>query len=164
MQMIASVTRPMLAILVALLAATALNAQTADPAREAAAKDLMKAMNVQEQFEKSTTAMKDLLTKQMEAQPGGDKMKAVMDKIFDPSSESVKTYFADAEAAYVAFFASRFTVEEMKEIAVFQSSPVGRKMQDAMPDMIASLGPSLTKFQDGIKKQIIEELQAKPKQ
>lgn len=162
--MTASVKRSMLMVLLSVLAATGLNAQTVDPAREAAARELMQAMNVQEQFQKSTTAMKDLLTKQMAAQPGGDKMKAVMDKIFDPSSESVKTYFADAEAAYITFFATRFTVEEMKEIAVFQASPVGRKMQGATPDMIASLGPPLAKFQEGIKKQIVDELQAKPEQ
>jgi hypothetical protein len=162
--MIAHVRRLLLAMLALLFAVGGLQAQTVDPAREAAAKDLMNAMNVQEQFQKSTTAMKDLLTKQMASQPGGDKMKVVMDKIFDPQSEGVKVYFVDAEAAYIAFFAERFTVEEMKEIAVFQSSPVGRKMQDAMPDMIGALGPPLAKFQESIKKQIVEELQAKPKE
>jgi hypothetical protein len=164
--MSATLLRSVLGTLVFVLATAGASAQDAsgpDPARVAAAKELMVAMDVQEQFQKTTAAMKDLLTQQMQSQPGGDKMKAVMDKIFDPSSEGIKTYFTDAEGAYVNFFASRFTVEELKEIAVFQSSPVGKKMQASMPDMIAALGPPLAKFQESIKKQVLEELQAKPK-
>lgn len=157
------VTRPLFVLLLLASMTVSLHAQATDPARVAAAKDLMAAMNVQDQFHKSTTAMKDLLISQMQAEPGGDKVKTLMDKIFDPNSDGIKTYFADAETAYITFFAERFTPEEMKEIAAFQSSAVGRKMQGAMPDMIAALGPPLAKFQEHIKKAVVEEFQAKPK-
>lgn len=91
-------------------------------------------------------------------------MTTLLDKIFDPKGTEVNAYFNDAEAAYVAFFSERFTTDELKQITAFQASPVGKKMQASTPEMIGALGPSLGKFQESIKKQIVDELQAKPKQ
>jgi hypothetical protein len=121
-------------------------------------------MNVQEQFNKTLASVQNLLSQQMKTQPGGDKAVALIGKIFDPDSADVKAYLADAETALVAFYAERFTTEELKDITAFQSSPAGKKLQANIPDMVQSLGPPLAKFQESVKKQLVEELTAKPKQ
>lgn len=135
-----------------------------DPAKETAAKELLAAMNVQEQFRKTLDSMQAVLGQQMKTQPGGDKAMATIGKIFASDSEHVKTYLADAETAMVAFYAERFTAEEMKEITAFQLSAAGKKLQSSMPDMVQALGPPIAKFQDGVKKILVDELSAKPKQ
>jgi len=154
-----------LALTASVITATA-QAQTApaDPDRQAAAKDLMAAMNVQEQFHKTLNSVQSLLSQQMKTQPGGDKAIALVAKIFDSESEDVKAYLIDAEAALVTFYAERFTTDELKEIAAFQRSASGKKLQAAIPDMVGSLGPPLAKFQESVKKKLVEELSAKPPQ
>lgn len=155
------------ALFAVLLMASTLQAQTspaADPERQAAAKDLMQAMNVQEQFHKTLASLQNLLSQQLKSQAGGDKAMAIITKIFDPESQEVKTYLTDAEAALTNFYAERFTTEELKEVAAFQRSPAGKKLQASIPEMVGSLGPPLAKFQEGVKKQIVDELSAKPKE
>lgn len=164
--MLARATRLTVAMLVSLfLVTSAAQAQaTPDPERTAAAKDLLVAMNVQEQFHKTLSSVQNLLSAQMKTQPGGEKTLALIAKIFDPESQDVKTYLTDAEVALQVFYADRFTVEELKEIAAFQRSAAGKKLQAAIPDMVGALGPPLGKFQESVKKQLVEELSAKPKQ
>ncbi len=163
--MLAGAMRFTLTAILALFMAVAGHAQTApDPERQAAAKDLMAAMNVQEQFHKTLTSVQNLLSQQMKTQPGGEKAIALIGKIFDPESQDVKTYLTDAEAALLTFYTERFTTEELKEIAAFQRSGAGKKLQASIPDMIGALGPPLGKFQESVKKQLVDELSTKPKQ
>jgi hypothetical protein len=135
-----------------------------DPVKEAAAKELLAAMNVQEQFRKTLDSMQAVLAQQIKAQPGGDKAVATIGKIFAADSEHVKSYLTDAETAMVAFYAERFTAEEMKEITAFQVSAAGKKLQSSMPEMVKALGPPIAKFQESVKKILVDELSAKPKQ
>ncbi len=164
--MLAGATRFTLTALFALFIASAAHAQSTPPDadRQAAAKDLMAAMNVEEQFHKTLTSVQSLLSQQMKTQPGGEKAIALIAKIFDPASPDVKNYLTDAEAALLTFYAERFTTEELKEIAAFQRSAAGKKLQASIPDMVGALGPPLGKFQESVKKQLVEELSAKPKQ
>jgi uncharacterized protein len=149
----------------ALLMAGAVQAQsTPDPDRQAAAKDLMAAMNAPEQFHKTLSSVQNLLAQQMKTQPAGEKAIALIAKIFDPESPDVKTYLADAENALLTFYAEHFTTDELKEIAAFQRSAAGKKLQASIPEMVGSLGPPLAKFQEGVKTKLVEELSAKPKQ
>lgn len=164
-QMLADAMRFTLTAILAVFLTGAAHAQTApDPDRQAAARDLMVAMNVQEQFHKTLASVQNILSQQMKTQPGGEKTTALIAKIFDPESQDVKNYLTDAEAALLAFYAERFTTEELKDIATFQRSVAGKKLQASIPDMVGSLGPPLSKFQESVKKQLIEELSAKPKQ
>lgn len=165
--MMSAVTRSTIAAVLALaMAAGAAFAQGTPPDadRQAAAKDLMAAMNVEEQFNKTLTSVQSLLTQQIKTQPNNEKAVALIGKIFDPSSPDVKAYLVDAEAALTGFYAERFTTEELKEIAAFQRSAAGKKLQASIPDMVGALGPPLGKFQESVKKQLVEELSAKPKQ
>lgn len=165
--MLANISRMTAAVLfAALLFSGSAHSQGTPPdaERQAAAKELMAAMNVQEQFHKTLSSVQNLLSQQMKTQPGGDKAMALIAKIFDPNSADVKTYLTDAEAALLAFYAERFTTQELKEITAFQSSAAGKKLQANIPDMVQSLGPPLGKFQESVKKQLVEELSAKPKQ
>lgn len=165
--MLSAITRTTTAALIALVMSTGVAlAQGAAPDadRQAAAKDLMAAMNVEEQFHKTLTSVQSLLTQQIKTQPNNEKAVALIGKIFDPASPDVKTYLTDAEAALTAFYAERFTVDELKEIAAFQRSAAGKKLQASIPEMVGALGPPLGKFQESVKKQLVEELSAKPKQ
>lgn len=151
-----------LAFSLALFAGLAHAQGAPDADRQAAAKDLMAAMNVQEQFNKTLASVQNLLAQQMKAQPGGDKATALIGKIFDPESADVKAYLTDAEAALVTFYAERFSTEELKEITAFQRSAAGKKLQANIPDMVQALGPPLAKFQESVKRKLVDELSAKP--
>lgn len=155
-----------MALLAALLSVSAVQAQATPPDadRQAAAKELMAAMNVQEQFNKTLASVQTLLSQSLNNQPGGEKAMQMMSKIFDPASPDVKAYLTDAEAALVTFYAERFTTEELKEITKFQQSEPGKKLQAHIPDMIQAMGPPLAKFQESVKNQLMQELTAKPKQ
>lgn len=160
-----SLFRRVMALLVLAVMAVPLAAQDAavDPAKQAAAKDLLAAMNVQEQFRKTLDSMQNVLAAQMKAQPGGDKAMSLIAKVFEADSDHVKAYLADAETAMLGFYASRFTTEEMKDITTFQLSPAGKKLQAAMPEMVQALGPPIGKFQESVKTIMMQELTAKPK-
>ena len=67
----------------------------------------------------------------------------------------MKTYLADVEEAAAAFYAERFTVEELKAVADFQRSPAGRKFQTETPQLMSVMIPRITKFQQGL----IEDMQ-----
>lgn len=158
------VVSTLLLLFVAVAPAVAQDQPAVDPERAAAAKELLAAMKVQEQFHKTLDSMQNVLAGQMKAQPGGDKAVATIAKVFEPESEHVRVYLTDAEAAMTRFYAERFTAAEMKEISAFYASASGQKLQAAIPDMVQALGPPVVKFQESVKKVIMDELSAKPKQ
>ena len=155
-----------LALLTSFVALTPAFAQTPPPDadRVAAAKDLLDAMKAKEQFQKTLDTVQKVLSRQMQAQPNGDKAMPVIAKTFEPGSAEVTAYFVDAETAMLNFYTERFTAEEMKAIASFQRSPAGQKLQAASTDMMGALGPPLNKFQESLKKVLVEQFGPKPKQ
>ncbi len=128
-----------------------------DPARIAAAKELLDAMGGASQLQASITQLREALSKDMgEREPTKAKeFAAFLDKEASPESARVKTLMSGIDEAATAFYAERFTAEEMKAIAEFLKSVAGRKFQELTPQLAALVGPRLMAFQ----KQLIADLQ-----
>lgn len=134
----------------------------ADPARVAAAKELVTAMRGAEQVQASIGQLRDALAKDMGAREP-TKAKDFADylaKEAGAESDRVKTLVAGIDEQATAFYADRFTVEELKAVAAFQASDAGRKFQELTPQLAAVVGPRLMEFQ----KKLIDDLQVATQQ
>lgn len=129
----------------------------ADPARAAAAKELIEAMGGASQVLASVGQLRDALSKDMgEREPTKAKaFSEFLQKEASPESARVKALIAGIGEAAISFYAGRFSAEEMAAIAEFQKSAAGRKFQELTPQLAAVVGPRLMAFQ----KQLIEDLQ-----
>ena len=128
-----------------------------DPARIAAAKDLLQAMGGGDQARASIGQFVEALILEIRQK---DESVAAPASLFlrsetQPDRPRVKTYLADVEEAAATFYAERFTVEELKAVADFQRSAAGRKFQAETPQLMSVMIPRITKFQQGL----IEDMQ-----
>lgn len=141
----------------ALMGAAEAAVAEADPARTSAAKEMLEAMGGAKQIEASISQLRDALSKDMGArEPTKAKEFAdYLQKETSTESERVKSLMAGVEDAATAFYAERFTAEELTAIAAFQKSEAGRKFQELTPQLAAIVGPRLMEFQ----KKLIEDLQ-----
>ena len=142
------------ALCLALLPASAALAQTPslDPARVAAAKDLVAATGGMEQartgYEQMMAAMISQIRGQNPAE--ADKFKAFMDRFLAPDGDIAKTYFSETLAAFTTFYAGNFTVAELNEIKTFQGSATGKKFQAKAPEMMSAMAPAMMKMQQSL--------------
>ncbi len=128
-----------------------------DPARVAAAAELIAAMGGAGQVQASIGQLREALAKDM-GERAPEKAKEFADylgKEAGAESARVKALLAGIEEQATAFYAERFTAEELKAVAAFQGSAAGRKFQELTPQLAAIVGPRLMEFQ----KKLIEDLQ-----
>ncbi|MDB4952424.1 MAG: uncharacterized protein JWM27_5073 [Gemmatimonadetes bacterium] len=103
-------------------------AHTADPARLAAAHELVDALNVQKVLDES---MNTMLRAQMQTNPQLAQFEDVMREFFGK-------YFtwAALRDGYAQIYADQFTEPELRQISAFYHSPVGRRLADATPQIM----------------------------
>lgn len=148
-------------VLAAMTAGAAL-AQMAppDPARLAAAKDLVAAMGGEDQARASVTAFvdainADLRQKLPQKAPALEaylKTEAALDGV------RVKDLLAGFQELAVNFYAERFTVDEMQAIAVFHKSAAGRKFQETTPRLMTLLAGRMQDFQGTLMRDLQGQL------
>jgi uncharacterized protein len=128
----------LLAIVIAALAIPAItattHAQAPDPARLAAAKDMMEASRVDKQFEQVIPVLLDHLKESFRAL-APDK-RDVIDGVFQQMLSRFISRRSELLDEIAALYAQRLEAAEMKAVAEFYRSPVGSKLIDAQPQIM----------------------------
>lgn len=123
-----------------------------DPARLAAARELVTTMGgpaqAQASIQQFVTALLAEITQHDEklAKPA----EVFMQLETRPDSPRFKQFVAEMDGTAAKFYAERFTTEELKAIVAFQTSEAGRKFLKLTPDLVALVGPRMTEFQEGL--------------
>lgn len=132
-------------------------AAKADPARVAAAKDLLQAMGGIEQARASISQFVEALIAEITSkdQSISGPASLFLRSETQPDRPRVKQFLAGVEEAAAGFYAERFTAEELKTIADFQRSAAGKKFQAETPQLMGVMIPRMTAFQQGL----IEDMQ-----
>lgn len=123
-----------------------------DPARLAAAKELLEAQGGTAQAKKAldqmTTALVDQIRRMSPSEADG--LKKFMATHYSSDSAKVTAYFNEVLEVSVQFYAERCTVEELKAMTQFMKTPTGQKFVLLAPDLAAVMAPSLIKFQQQV--------------
>lgn len=128
----------LLASLVALCVAQAAGAEEAvsvDPARVAAAKELMEATGMTKQMDGMIAVMGEGFRKGAKSVGGG----AAADKLgdeFDGHMQRLMSYREAMLDEFAVVYAQRFTAEELKAVTDFYKSPTGQKFITASPELM----------------------------
>lgn len=142
--------------LVTLVAMGSAHAQKApaaiDPARLAAAKELLEAQGgtaqARKAFDQMATALVDQMRRVNPAEAEG--LKKFMATNYASDSAKVTAYFSEVLEASTQFYAERCTVEELKAMTQFMKTPTGQKFVLLAPELGAAIAPSLIKFQQQV--------------
>lgn len=128
-----------------------------DPARLAAAKELLNAMGGLDQAKSSIPQFVEALA--ADIQQRDDKIAApaayFLRSETEPGKPRVKSFIAEVEATATKFYAQNFTVDEMKVITAFHTSAAGKKFQGETPKLVALMSPIMGRFQQSL----IEDMQ-----
>jgi len=128
----------LLAIAIAALAIAAITvptrAQAPDPARLAAAKDMMEASRVDKQFEQVIPLLLDRLKESFRT-IAPDKH-GVIDGVFEQMQSKFITRRGERLEEIAVLYARKLEAAEMKAVAEFYRSPVGSKLIDAQPQIV----------------------------
>lgn len=137
-------------------------AKPVDPARLAAAKELLVAFGGLEQAKASIPQFVDMLVVEIKLR---DEKIAAPSEYFlrsetQPDKPRVKAYLAEVEAAASAFYAERFTADEMKAIAAFHTSAAGKKFQAETPKLLGLMVPMMGRFQQTLLEDMTKGISA----
>lgn len=123
-----------------------------DPARIAAARELMAAQGGIEQARKGLVQMTDAILAQVRrASPNeADDLAKFFAKHVSIDNPKVKSFFDDVIETSVRFYAERATVEEMKAMAAFLATPAGQRFVALAPEAAASITPRFMAFQQSL--------------
>jgi uncharacterized protein len=128
----------LLAIAITALAAAAITlptrAQAPDPARLAAAKDMMEASRVDKQFEQVIPLLLDRLKESFRT-IAPDK-RGVIDGVFEQMQSKFISRRGELLDEIATLYARRLEAAEMKAVAEFYRSPIGSKLIDAQPQIM----------------------------
>ena len=105
-----------------------------DPARVAAARDLMEVTGVTQQIDGIVDAMKRSFAQA--AQSSGETKDKHMTTIFDAALSKLATYREEMLGDFAKLYAATFTADEMKAVADFYRSGTGAKFITMMPKLI----------------------------
>ena len=150
-----------LGLMLAVLASPAVAQKVApDAATIAAAKDVIAASGSRADALKAMTSMKGAYLAQLRGQSPEmvKKVDDLMTKFMDEKSPRIQAYLDEMETVAIDFYASRFTVDELKTIGAFQVSPAGQKFRSVVPDLMASMTAPMLKFQQGLSEELQKEL------
>jgi uncharacterized protein len=109
-------------------------AQAPDPARLAAAKDMMEASRVDKQFEQVIPLLLDRLKESFRT-IAPDK-RGVIDGVFEQMQSKFISRRAELLDEIAAVYAQKLEAAEMKAVAEFYRSPVGSRLIDAQPQIM----------------------------
>lgn len=102
-----------------------------DPARVAAAKDLITAMGADAQFDTVVDALLNGLKNSLKQQRPA--AAAEIDDVMKRLAEKFKARKSEVSEMSAPIYAEHFTLEELKELAAFYSTPIGRKLVTQLP-------------------------------
>lgn len=136
----------------------------ADPAAIAAAEKLVAAMGAEDQARATIDSLKRALIGHMQSTEPAKVVgfTAYADKELAAGSPRVTQYLGEVSRLAVAYYAQRFTVEEMNAIAAFQTSPAGRKFQALTPELGAAIAERTMQFQSDLIRTIQQGAAARP--
>ena len=105
-----------------------------DPAAITAAKDLMLALGIEQQFETVIETMtKGMSASIRQRQPGKAKE---IDEVFTKMAAKFRSRKSDVIEMTAPLYAEKFSVAEMKEIGAFYKTPIGQKMLKTQPEIM----------------------------
>ena len=145
-----------LALALGLVAATPASAQkapaTIDPAKLAAAKELMAAQGGIEQARKGLDQTRNAMIAEVRrASPAeADGFARFMETYIGTSNPKVTAFFEKVLDSTTTFYAERCSIEEMKGMTAFLGTPSGKKFIALAPEVAASLAPHFIEFQKGL--------------
>jgi hypothetical protein len=149
----------LLAIAIAALAIAAITvptrAQAPDPARLAAAKDMMEASRVDKQFEQVIPLLLDRLKESFRT-IAPDKH-GVIDGVFEQMQSKFISRRAELLDEIAAVYAQKLEAAEMKAVAEFYRSPVGSRLIDAQPQIMQESMMAGQRWGQRIGREIEEE-------
>lgn len=108
---------------------------SADPARIAAAKQLMEVTGVMKQMDNMIAVMGDGFRKGARDAGGGRAVEAISSE-FDSHMQRLMSYREAMLEEFALIYAQRFTAEELNAVTDFYRSPTGKKFIAAMPDLM----------------------------
>ena len=109
-------------------------ASTVDPARIAAAKDLLTVMGSTNQFKTAIETMTQGMSAMVkQKQPGKAKE---IDEVFASMKQKFLARSNEAIDMVAPLWAEKFTVEELGQIAAFFKSPIGAKLIEVQPEVM----------------------------
>ena len=109
-------------------------AQTPDPARLAAAKDMMDASRVDKQFEQVIPLLLDRLKESFRT-IAPDK-RGVIDGVFEQMQSKFISRRGELLEEIAILYARKLEAADMKAVAEFYRSPAGSKLIDAQPQIV----------------------------
>src|SRR6476659_8522980 len=149
----------LLAIAIAALAIAAITAptraQAPDPARLAAAKDMMEASRVDKQFEQVIPLLLDRLKESFRT-IAPDK-RGVIDGVFEQMQSKFISRRGELLDEIAVLYAQRLEAAEMKAVAEFYRSPVGAKLIEAQPQIMQQSMMAGQRWGQRIGREIEEE-------
>lgn len=121
-----------------------------DPARLAAAREMMAAQGGSAQAQKGLDQMRAAMIADVARRNPGETeaFTRFMERYMGKDSPRLKRYIDQALEAIVGFYAERCTVEELKAMAAFLASPTGRKFVSIAPEAGSAIVPHLMQFQN----------------
>lgn len=129
-----------------------------DPAKLAAAKELMAAQGGMEQARKgldqSRAAMIAEVRRTSPSEAEG--FAKFMDTYIGSTNPKVVAFFEKVIEATTSFYAERCSIEEMKAMTAFLKTPAGKKFIEIAPEASAGIAPHFIAFQ----KDLIADVQA----
>ena len=153
-----------LLIMVAVLfAAPPAHAEKAAPdaAALAAAKEVIEASGGRADALKAMLSVKATYLAQLRGQDQAivQKAQGVLDRLLDEKNPTILAYVDEMQAAAIDFYATRFTLDELKTIGVFQASPAGIKFRTVIPELMASMTAPMMRFQQGLQQELQKQMQ-----
>jgi hypothetical protein len=131
-----------------------------DPARVAAAKELIAATGGLDAAKKAMDQMSAAMAGQMRGKDPAyaEKFTAVMAKHMAVDGVIFKTFMTDVMESFTTFYATNFTVTELNEIKTFQVSATGKKFQGMAPQMMAGAAAPMMKMQQMLITEIQKDM------
>ncbi len=155
-------TRALAASFAMVVAAGLAFAQTAppDPARVAAAKELVSAMGGEQQAQASVTAFIDAINADLRQKlpQKAPALEAWLKTEAAPGSARVKDLLAGFQELAVNFYAERFSADELQAITAFHKSAAGRKFQETTPRLMTLLAGRMQDFQGTLMRELQGQL------
>jgi hypothetical protein len=154
------IARHVMAVALAFVVGTAIwharaDAQTPpaiDPARIAAAEELIQIQGGIEQARKGLTQMTIAMVAEVRRTnpTEADGLENFMRTYVSADSPKVTSFFEDVKAASIQFYAERCTLEELKAMSEFLNTPHGRKFVSLAPEATTIIAPRFVKFQQSL--------------
>lgn len=131
-----------------------------DPARIAAAREMMEAQGGIEQANKGMRQMLDAIVEQVRrGNPRDAEALARFFQGYGPDNPKVKSFFATVVETSVAFYAERCSLEELVAMTAFLRTPAGKRFVALAPEVGASLAPHLLAFQQAVMQDVQAAIQ-----